>query len=124
MSQYGDDDVGFDPFDDDEENEEYHSDTEEGVAVEAKGNVYGIGDPRRITSKNGTSFERSELIGKRALMLDHDFAPVDNRLGLTDAIEIATDEFNRRIIPIDVERSLPNGDIEIWSVTELNFPKE
>jgi DNA-directed RNA polymerases I, II, and III subunit RPABC2 len=73
----------------------------------------------RISSNRLTRFERSGLLGRRAVQIDNDapiFVDID---GETSSYEIALKELMEKKIPLNVERILPNGDWEIWTIDEL-----
>lgn len=73
----------------------------------------------RISSNRLTKYEKARLLGTRALQIDNDapiFVDVD---GETSSYEIALKELMEKKIPLTVERILPNGDWEIWSIDEL-----
>jgi DNA-directed RNA polymerases I, II, and III subunit RPABC2 len=73
----------------------------------------------RISSNRLTKYERARLLGTRALQIDNDapiFVDVD---GETSSYEIALKELMEKKLPLIVERVLPNGDWELWSIDEL-----
>jgi DNA-directed RNA polymerases I, II, and III subunit RPABC2 len=73
----------------------------------------------RISSNRLTKYEKARLLGTRALQIDNDapiFVDVD---GETSSYEIALKELMEKKLPLIVERVLPNGDWELWSIDEL-----
>jgi len=73
-----------------------------------------------ITGKNGliavgpptlTRFEKARIMGARALQLSLG-APIFIEVpkNTTTSLEIAMEELKRRVIPIVIKRTLPNGD--------------
>lgn len=56
-----------------------------------------------------TKYERVRVIGTRATQISHGAPPMINITGMTDALAIAEEELKRRVIPIVVIRTLPNG---------------
>lgn len=73
----------------------------------------------RISSNRLTKYEKARLLGTRALQIDNDapiFVDVDGEIS---SYEIALKELMEKKIPLNVERILPNGDWEIWSIDEL-----
>lgn len=63
-----------------------------------------------------TKFERVRIIGERAQQIAEGAPIMVNYTGLTNALDIATKEFNERKIPIIIERTYPNGKIENISI--------
>ena len=73
----------------------------------------------RISPNRLTKYERAYVLGVRALQIDSGsqiFVDVD---GETSSYEIALKELMEKKIPLLIERPLPNGDWEIWSIDEL-----
>ena len=73
----------------------------------------------RISSNRLTKYEKARLLGTRALQIDNDapiFVDVD---GETSSYEIALKAVMEKKFPLIVERVLPNGDWELWSIDEL-----
>jgi DNA-directed RNA polymerase I, II, and III subunit RPABC2 len=71
------------------------------------------------TSKILSRFERTRLIGTRAVQIAMNSPPVIDTKGETDALKIAQMEFEQKKIPLKVIRELPNGIIEEWSINEF-----
>ena len=76
--------------------------------------------PVEITNKDGlvvtgpptlTRFEKARIMGARALQLSLG-APIFIEIpkNATTSLEIAMEELKRRVIPIVIKRTLPNGD--------------
>ena len=61
-----------------------------------------------------TRFEKSRIMGERALQLSLG-APVFIEIpkNATTSLEIAMEELKQRVIPIVIKRTLPNGDYQI-----------
>jgi len=85
--------------------------------------------PTEITTKNGqivtgpptlTRFERARIMGARALQLSLG-APVFIEIpkNATSSLEIAMEELKRRVIPIVIKRTLPNGDYQHLSIDQF-----
>ena len=73
----------------------------------------------RIYSNRLTTYAKARLLGTTALQIDNDapiFVDVD---GETSSYEIALKELMEKKLPLIVERVLPNGDWELWSIDEL-----
>jgi len=79
-------------------------------------------EPTEIIGKDGqivtgpptlTRFERARIMGARALQLSLG-APVFIEIpkNATSSLEIAMEELKRRVIPIVIRRTLPNGDYQ------------
>ena len=81
-----------------------------------------IHDPIEIINKKGpvntgpptlTRFEKARIMGARALQLSLG-APsfIEIPEGASTSLEIAMEELNKRLIPIVIKRTLPNGDYQ------------
>ena len=81
-----------------------------------------IHEPTEIINKKGpvstgpptlTRFEKARIMGARALQLSFG-APsfIEIPKNATTSLEIAMEELNKRIIPIIIKRTLPNGDFQ------------
>jgi len=73
----------------------------------------------RTTSTYMTKYERTRIIGTRALQLSLNAPVLIDLKGETDPLKIAKRELQEKKIPIIVRRHLPNGRFEDWSVQEL-----
>lgn len=76
----------------------------------------------RITKPILTKFERVRLLSERRRQLILGAKPMVNmgnrRISEKD---IATIELNSKVIPLIIVRTLPNGDIEHWKLSELDI---
>ena len=73
----------------------------------------------RITSPYMTKYERTRILGTRALQISMN-APVMVDIGnIVDPLKIAEIELEQKTIPLIVRRYLPNGKYEDWSIKEL-----
>ena len=81
-----------------------------------------IHEPIEIINKKGpvntgpptlTRFEKARIMGARALQLSFG-APsfIEIPKNATTSLEIAMEELNKRVIPIIIKRTLPNGDFQ------------
>ena len=81
-----------------------------------------IHEPIEIINKKGpvstgpptlTRFEKARIMGARALQLSYG-APSFIKIpkNATTSLEIAMEELNKRVIPIIIKRTLPNGDFQ------------
>jgi len=88
-----------------------------------------IHEPLEIINKNGpvstgpptlTRFEKARIMGARALQLSFG-APsfIDVPKNATTSLEIAMEELNKRVIPIIIKRTLPNGDFQNISLDQF-----
>jgi len=79
-------------------------------------------EPIEIINKKGpvstgpptlTRFEKARIMGARALQLSFG-APsfIEIPKNATTSLEIAMEELNKRVIPIIIKRTLPNGDFQ------------
>ena len=79
-------------------------------------------EPKEIINKKGpvstgpptlTRFEKARIMGARALQLSFG-APSFIKMpkNATTSLEIAMEELNKRVIPIIIKRTLPNGDFQ------------
>ena len=67
-----------------------------------------------------TRFEKARIMGARALQLSHG-APsfIEIPKNATTSLEIAMEELNKRVIPIIIKRTLPNGDFQNISLDQF-----
>merc|ERR1712232_1488261 len=73
----------------------------------------------RKTTPYLTKYERTRVLGARAMQISMN-APVMVELGgETDPLLIAEKELLERVIPFIVRRFLPDGTYEDWKVSEL-----
>ena len=81
-----------------------------------------IHEPIEIINKKGpvstgpptlTRFEKARIMGARALQLSYG-APmfIEMPKNATTSLEIAMEELSKRVIPIIIKRTLPNGDFQ------------
>ena len=62
-----------------------------------------------------TRFEVARIISARALQIALG-APVLVKSDKTDAIELAKEEFRKKMVPVTIRRTLPNGEIRIVAI--------
>ena len=88
-----------------------------------------IHEPVEIINKKGpvstgpptlTRFEKARIMGARALQLSFG-APSFIKMpkNATTSLEIAMEELNKRVIPIIIKRTLPNGDFQNISLDQF-----
>jgi DNA-directed RNA polymerase subunit K/omega len=73
----------------------------------------------RITKPYMTIFERVRLLGDRAKQLSLGAKPMIKGIDMMNPKEIAKLELEKGVIPLIIERLLPNGKKERWHVNEL-----
>ena len=81
-----------------------------------------INDEDRITMNKLTKYERTKIICARSQQIENGSKIMLNYEGDINkllSIQIAELELQNKVIPILVKRYLPNGDYEIWKVSEL-----
>ena len=72
------------------------------------------------TSPFLTKFEKTKLIGIRAQMIAKGSEPVIKvPHNITDAIEIAELEFEKKCIPLFIKRYITNTEYEIWRPEDM-----
>jgi DNA-directed RNA polymerase subunit K/omega len=75
----------------------------------------------RITKPFMTIFERVRLLGDRAKQLSLGAKPMIKGLDTMNPKEIAKMELEKGVLPLIIERVLPNGRKERWRVNELQI---
>ena len=71
------------------------------------------------TSPILTKYERSRILGARALQISMGAPILIDPCGKTSPLDIAILELNAKVIPIIITRPLPNGKVEKWKLSEL-----
>lgn len=75
----------------------------------------------RVTKPFLTKFERVRLLGDRAKQLSLGAKPMLKNTELLNPKEIARLEIEKKVIPLIIERTLPNGKKERWNINELSI---
>ncbi|KAA6371463.1 MAG: DNA-directed RNA polymerases I, II, and III subunit RPABC3 [Streblomastix strix] len=118
------DDAQFDPA----ENMEDENPDEEGEDVQ--GDEIDLVQPQerrfsalkeRTTRPFLTKYERTRILGARALQISLNAPLLTDPGKLTDPLLIADLELRDKKIPIIIRRYLPSGDYEDWSLNELDI---
>ena len=78
---------------------------------------------KRKTIPIMTKFEYSYLISQRAMMIENDSPLMIPNTTFRDSIDIAKEETEKKVNPIILQRTLPNGMIEEWKCSELALTK-
>ena len=73
----------------------------------------------KITDPYMTDFEFARLIGCRDLQLKNGDDPRVDTEGEINTLEIARKELYELVIPLVIQRTLPDGRSEWWKVSEL-----
>jgi DNA-directed RNA polymerase I, II, and III subunit RPABC2 len=68
-----------------------------------------------------TKYEKSRIIGKRAMQISKGSPPLVEIGDLESPIDIAKKELMERKIPFIIRRPLPDGSYEDWRVDELRI---
>lgn len=76
------------------------------------------GDQRR-TKPYITKYERVRILGERTQQLAQGAKPMIKNGNRMNAEEIAREEYNQKVIPLIIERELPDKSIEHWKITEF-----
>jgi DNA-directed RNA polymerase subunit K/omega len=102
-----------------EEEEEDESEKKEEPKKKSK-----VVDPSKRTTVNRiTKYEYAYIVAKRAEMIEHGSPLMIPDTKEIKAIKIAMEETDRGLNPIIIRRTLPNGNIEEWSNSELKPTK-
>lgn len=83
-----------------------------------------LGSDRKKKSLNILSkYERTKLLGIRARLIEQGADIYTSITGLKNIspLDIARKELKERVIPLKIQRKLPNGLIELWDVEKLIF---
>ena len=89
------------------------------IVTIGEGDNGSIAASQRITTKYLTKYERSRVLGTRALQISMNAPVMVDLDGETDPLRIAEKELRERKIPIIIRRYLPDGSHEDWAVDEL-----
>lgn len=76
---------------------------------------------KRITKPFLTKYEKTRLLGTRALAISMNAPVTVDTEGETDALKIAIKELEQKKIPLIIRRYLPNGSFEDFSIDELEI---
>ena len=89
------------------------------IVRDKNGNII---DPLHTTLPFVSKFEKTRIIGIRAAQLDNGAEPlVDVHENELDTLNIAEQEFSKKILPFIISRPLPDGRIEFWKLSDLEF---
>jgi DNA-directed RNA polymerase subunit K/omega len=80
-----------------------------------------IENSKRITKKYMTIYERVRVLGERAKQLSLGAKPLIKGVENMDPKIVARIELEKKVIPIIIIRTLPNGQKEKWRVSELEI---
>ena len=76
----------------------------------------------KITDPYMSSFEFTRLIACRDLQLKNNADPLIDVEGESNTLEVARKELYALVIPLVIQRTLPDGRTECWKVSELHIP--
>ncbi len=76
---------------------------------------------KRITKKYMTIYERVRVLGERAKQLSLGAKPLIKDVENMDPKIVARMELEKKVIPLIIIRTLPNGQKEKWRVSELEI---
>jgi DNA-directed RNA polymerase subunit K/omega len=105
--------------DDEEFDDEIDSKYNEDTLQETVNDVKILAADKRFTKPFMTKYERVRLIGDRTRQLASGAKPMMKNIEGLSSMEIAKLELENNIIPLVIERPLPNGMKEIWYTREL-----
>jgi DNA-directed RNA polymerase I, II, and III subunit RPABC2 len=109
-------------FEDIEELEDDEADIEIEEELYREGeDVEGKEAEIKITSKYLSKYEKTRILGIRALQISTGSPPTIDIGNETDALKIAEMELLEKKIPIVIRRYLPNGKYEDWKANELSL---
>ena len=80
-----------------------------------------IESSKRITKKYMTIYERVRVLGERAKQLSLGAKPLIKDVENMDPKIVARMELEKKVIPLIIIRTLPNGQKEKWRVSELEI---
>ena len=80
-----------------------------------------IESKNRITTKFLTKYEKTRLLGTRALQISLNAKSTLDNIYETDSLKIAEMELKEKKIPLMIQRYLPNGRIEYWKIDEMEI---
>jgi DNA-directed RNA polymerase I, II, and III subunit RPABC2 len=78
-----------------------------------------VENKERVTSAYLNKYERTKVLGMRALQISVGAVPLVDIGETTDAYEIALLELKQKKCPFVIRRYLPNNTYEDWKVSEL-----
>ena len=81
-----------------------------------------ITDPLHTTIPILTKYEKTRILGERAMQLNAGARPtIDVDPTIIDGYQIALLELEQKQIPFIIKRPLPNGAVEYWKLQDLEF---
>jgi len=73
----------------------------------------------KTTTPYITKYEKTKIIGKRAVQLSNGAVPLIDIKDMIDPLKIAFEEYKQKKIPIIIIRTLPDGRIEEWKLSDF-----
>lgn len=80
-----------------------------------------VPNDKRITKPILMKYERVRLLSDRRMQLIHGAKPMIKTNSLISEKEISNLELINKVIPLIIVRTLPNGDMEHWKLSELEI---
>jgi DNA-directed RNA polymerase subunit K/omega len=80
-----------------------------------------VSNENRITKPILTKYERVRILGERRMQLVYGAKPMIKTSSVLSEKEISNLELINKVIPMIIKRTLPNGDIEYWKLSELEI---
>ncbi|KAH7827794.1 putative DNA-directed RNA polymerases I, II, and III subunit RPABC2 [Monocercomonoides exilis] len=121
-------DIGDNEFDEDEgdvgedlEQDDEEQMIEEHVQLLDPSNGKRVPKDKRVTLPYLTKYERTRILGARALQISLNAPLMVDPGDLTDPLRIADLELKEKKIPLIIRRYLPDGSFEDWSLDELDI---
>lgn len=84
-------------------------------------NVKYVPNDKRIGKKILTKYERVRALGERARQISLGAKPRINDVAHMDPKEVAKMELKMKVMPLYIDRTFPNGQIERWDINELKI---
>lgn len=103
---------GLDKDDDDDDDTPDQNSSDANVSAFVPNN-------ERITGTKMTNYERVRLLSTRIVQLTNGAKPMLKDVAGMSKADIARNELDKKVIPIDIIRPLPNGKKERWTLEEL-----
>ena len=113
--------VGDDVNDVNEDLELEETDNGNDVNVNEKLILTDMSNKIKVTSKYLNKYERTRILGTRALQISWGSPPLVDIKDVIDPYEIAILELESKVLPINIRRYLPNNTYEDWKISEMEL---
>ena len=133
MGEYDDEEYDEEYDDEEIQDDEFPvgddvNDVNEDLELEEDGNndnekviLTDMSNKIKITSKYLNKYERTRILGTRALQISLGSPPLVDIKDVIDPYEIAILELQSKVLPINIRRYLPNNTYEDWKISEMEF---